>query len=178
MTEFLSEAALLRLKERVRDLRLRLSILQKSVCGINTENIDDIIRQKLPNDVKREAVELLSRIKAAELFLSSFGAVAYPASSAVTRQYGSTGALLNLLFRLGMGNEYGYLFVTSHRGRISARHSLYPYVELWGGRFKPEVLLAVDINEHAFYLDYGFDKRAYLYAALPYLDLARLDRGE
>ena len=34
--------------------------------------------------------------------------------------------------------------------------------------------LAIDVSEHAYFLDYGFDKQRYIMAALPFLDLSKL----
>ena len=177
MTEFLSETALLRLREHLNGLRLRLSILQKSVNGIKIDNINDIMRQNIPRDIKREALDLLVRIQMEALFLDSFAPVRFQSSTAVLTLFGSTGALLNRIFAVAMDNPHGYVTVAGRRGKIEVEHYEYPHLPAanffdWGAS-----VLAVDICEHAYYLDYGFDKRAYLLAALPYLALSRLDGG-
>ena len=35
-------------------------------------------------------------------------------------------------------------------------------------------ILAVDVCEHTYFMDYGFDKQRYLIQSLPYLNLAKL----
>ena len=37
-------------------------------------------------------------------------------------------------------------------------------------------VLAVDLSEHAYFTDYGFDKSEYVRNLLPYLDLSILDK--
>ena len=38
---------------------------------------------------------------------------------------------------------------------------------------RPDVR-AIDVCEHAYFADYGFDKQRYLISALPYLDITKL----
>ena len=50
-----------------------------------------------------------------------------------------------------------------------------PLDDLTGVFLKYDVRLAVDLCEHAYFYDYGFDKKSYLKAALSSLDLSKIE---
>ena len=170
MTEFLSEDSIRRHGEYVQSLRLRYSILSKSVKGLESGNIREIMRQRMDVDAKRDALVLLGEIRAHELYFDSFGSVRYPSSVAVTEQYGSCAAFLNSLFKLCMNTHIGFVCADCAGGKIDIFTESEDFVLF--ARHKP--VLAVDMCEHAYFADYGFDKERYLYSALTYLALNKL----
>ena len=171
MKTFLSEESIALHKEYLYALHLKYSILQKSVNDIKNKNIREIARQKLPRDVKNEAIELISEIVLHNTFFASFTNGRQVNSRRACKYYGSVAAMLNALYSLSLKAEGGFLCVFLRGERPISRIvtvSGYP-------AFSSEPVLSVDLCEHAYFLDYGFDKRAYLLAALPHLDLSRLD---
>ncbi len=170
MTEFLCEDSIHRHREYLRTKRLKYSILNKSLKGLESENIREIARQKMDAEAKREALALLGEIKAHELYFDSFGAVRYPSSPLAVRQYGSCAALLNTIFRRCLDTRYGFVCAGIENGRVVVFHEFTEYLLFL--RHTP--LLAVDVCEHAYFADYGFDKERYLYTALSYLALNKL----
>lgn len=113
---------------------------------------------------------LLGDILAHELFFDSFGNRRFVRCPSADAAFGSTAALLNLIYREGMGCRYGFVGVCIDRGKISVRtaedgYMLYDY---------GEPVLAVDVSEHVYFTDYGFAKDKYLVSALPYLGLDKI----
>ena len=171
MTEFLSEENLTLHNEYLRALLLRYSILQKSISGIIGKNVSEIFRMRLPYAERKDVFALLPEIELHELYFASFCASKNLRSAILCERFGSEAAFLNLLYRLGMQLEYGFIAVNMSGGRIECITAK-DYVDAY--RFGVP-MLAIDVCEHAYFYDYGFDKSAYLISALPYLDLSKID---
>lgn len=172
MLQFLTEENLEIHKEFIRQKKLKLSILEKSIDGIKNKNISEISRQKLNREDKREALELLSEITLHEIFFSSFGNKKYPQSHLVSTGFGSEAAFLNAVYRACLELNFGFVVIYSKSERIvieSTERELYRLL------LHSDPILAVDVSEHSYFLDYGFDKERYLTYALPYLDLTKLN---
>ncbi len=83
----------------------------------------------------------------------------------------------------GYGSENAFAFELKEYGDLQGACFLYifplnrfPFV---GFSANPKdafrAVLCIDLFEHAYFLDYGFDRSAYLTAALSHLDLSVLD---
>lgn len=167
MSEIFSDVQIGIHREYLEKLRLKYSILKKSGIGINSDNIRDIARQKIDPSLKKEALELLAEISAHELFFSSLGKIRQPESALIRKYYPSCAAFLNYLFRLGADTKYGFLGVEIRSGKpvgYTSENSLDAILT-----HKP--VLLVDMYEHAYFLDYGFDRERYLISCLSYLSL-------
>ena len=170
MNEFLSEESIAMHSEYVRGKRLKYSIIESSVMGLHGLSVLDIYRLKMTDRDRRDSISLLTEIRLHEIFFSSFISSRYPHSDMVVRAYGSEASFLNELYRLCLLQHYGFVCVYQRRGKISADG----FSDLENAFTHGEPLLAIDVCEHAYFLDYGFDKERYLVSALPYLDIARL----
>ena len=168
ITLILSEEAIQRHREYTRNLRLKYSILQKSEAMINSLNIRDIPWQKLNLNLAREAFSLLSELSLHECFFASFTEKELLPLPPTVREYESAAELLNHLDRLSYtDNDGGFLVVYKSRGKTVVGRIFPPYRELL--TFTP--LLAIDLYEHAYFSDYGFDRGRYLVSALSHLNL-------
>lgn len=154
--------------ERVK--KMRYSILEKSIIGIKGKNISEISGQKLKKRDKNDVLLLLSDISLHTIFFASFADNTFTSSDAVRASFGSEASFLNELFVRCMEIDHGFVCVYNINGKISVgggtdlQRLCLPYL--------PD--LSIDVCEHAYFLDYGFDKERYLRAALPYLDIAKL----
>ena len=168
MTLFLSDESIERHREYARTLRLKYSILQKSETILNSIKITDIPWQKLKPDLKSEAFSLLADVTLHGVFFSSFcenGLKPLPVSNG---EFKSSADLLNHLFRLAASDtDGGFLVLFKSRGKIRAARIFPPYRELL--YFTP--ILAVDLYEHTYFSDYGFDRQRYLLSARSHLNL-------
>ncbi len=168
MTLFLSEESILRHREYARCLRLKYSILQKSEMLLNSLNILEIQWQKLKPDLAAEAFSLLSEYSLHALFFASFAENGTGSLDLLACQQKSKAELLNRLYKLAYtDNDGGFLAVYKSRRGVTVRRVFPPYREL----LNEMPTLAVDLYEHTYFSDYGFDRGRYLYAALSRLNL-------
>ncbi len=169
MNMFLSEENIKRHLGHLRTHRLKLSILEKSLPELKGKNMSQIIRSSLPRDVKDEALRLHWYIKAHECFFDSF-CEAPLKCEAINKHYSSRERFVYDLFLEATKREYGFLFVYIDRGvpRVSfATPEDKAFI-----KFEP--ILALDLYEHTYFADYGFEKNRFLRSALMYFDTGRL----
>ena len=165
----ISDRALDMHKEHVRDLKLRLSILEKSYPELAASECRDIMR--LRSKYKREAVFLKCEIKMHELFFSSFGE-GYQRSSKIKEQFGSESGFLYEILSFARDKKCDYILISlTKRERIAFNFGA---SELLLSDGVP--LLCIDLCEHAYFLDFGFQREEYLKRVLPYLNLAAIDK--
>lgn len=173
MTDFVSEENYIKHREAAGRDVLRLSVYEKSL-PISGKSACEIARMRVRGFDMREVAELWCDVLLHRVFFGSFCDRTHPTSRAVREQFGSEAVLLDELFRCGMRLRRGFVAVVRERGRISAVGSESSLEVVLHG----EVLLAVDVSEHAYYGDYPFDKESYLKAALSHLDLSVTDEGK
>ena len=172
MTEFLSEGNIELHREYTRGCALRYSILEKSIPGISNKSMDEILRMPLSRAERGDILSLLPELELHRLYFLSFAKEKNPMSARIREQFGSEVAFLNLLYRLAMGIEYGFIVVRA-RGRKIECLATKDYSECF---MRGTPMLAIDVCEHAYFRDYGFDKRGYLVNALPYLNINAIDQ--
>lgn len=171
MTEFLSDEAIASHKEYLRQLRLKYAILEDGIKTIKNKDYEEITRQKLNYKDKLEVLSQLSEITLHRIFFDSFCDREYAPCELARLSFGSEAVLLNRIYSECMALPYGFVGVFLERGQ--------PVV--LGDTDRVKLLsraiprLAVDVCEHTYFLDYGFDKERFLIRALPYLDLNRLN---
>ena len=157
-------------REHLRQLKLRMSIFEKSYPEIVGTSCKEILKLPIKRPERVTAAALYADILAHELYFSSFAA-SNTVSPAIRKTYGSEA---NFIYQLTMaaGDSSGFLFVsTDRRGapQISVHTDpLSAYLS------DSTPTLALDLCEHAYFYDYFFDKAAYLRAALARLDLSKI----
>ena len=166
---FLGERAIELHKEYVEECRLKLSILGKSGYDIEGKRYPELYRARL-GDARGEILTLSREVYLHELYFDSFcqgGAT----SATVKRDFRSTASFLYALERLAMSSSGGFLVVSRVGEGVETSVST-SHLE----RIRGTPILALDICEHAYFLDYGFDKLAYVRGALTHLDPSKLDK--
>ena len=167
MTEILSEENISMHREYLRQMRLRYSILESDLPRLKGVSVGDLARLKLDKKDLRFALELLPEIVLHDIFFDSFTDRKYTSSEAVKSCYGSEANLLNELYRLSKGSCCGFLVV----GRDCRASLVSDFVDA----FKVgDPILAVDLFEHSYFLDYGFDRERYVLNCLSHLNLKKL----
>ena len=162
-------------KEYLRGLKNKYSIIQKSDPRISGKSVSELMRLGRGYDrgLVKDAVELLSEIKLHEVYFSSFG----DAAGRRCPELGSKISLPSLFYeisRCAMGMRYGFVSLAMAGGDITVNCS-----EKNEEHFiKGEPRLAIDLCEHAYFIEYGFDKERYLGGCLRHLDLSRLKNDE
>lgn len=115
---------------------------------------------------RKAAAAIENEIRAHALYFSSFRHER-SRSQRIKEGYRSENRFCFLLSEYAKNLRFGFLYIYP-----IARH---PYVG-YGveERNIDRAVLAIDLCEHAYFLDYGFDFSAYLSAALSHLDFSRL----
>lgn len=171
MNLFLSDSSIKRHLEHLRGERLRYSILEKSVPELKGCSMSEIVRLSINRDIKDEAISLLWYIKAHECFFNSF---CYNQSMGDGGMKHSLSKEKNIyeIYTEALSHDYGFLFVYPDR----QGNPRIVFAEKSDGAFiKYEPYLAIDLYEHTYFLDYGFDKKQFLKNSLIYLDISSLD---
>ena len=149
-------------------MRLRYSVLEKSIPALSGVGIREILKLKLPRDVKREAVEAQGMIKAHELYFSSF-AGGICRCDRIKEHHTSENAFLYDIMREALPFGEGFCFLMM--GRSGVYHFLTKMpCEAFIKPFATPVL-ALDLYEHAYFIDYGFEREEYLKRALSFWNL-------
>ena len=166
----ISETSRMMHKDFLHNLKLKQSIFEKSYPSLFGKDIKEIDKLKIPY-IEREAYkDLLSQIYAHELFFSSF-CDRSRGSDTVRRIYGSDASFLYELLNRCMEVDHGFLLIYRKGDGIG----VYAGCKLVNIFMIYDVCLAVDLCEHAYVFDYGFDKKSYLKAVLSSLDLSKIE---
>ena len=169
MNTFLSEGSIRQHTEHLRRLRLRHSVNEECYPEIKGKGLRAVSRMNIPVSERREIVENMRSIKAHELYFSSFSDTR-EAVKPLRRYYSSEDAFLYEALELSRDCHAAFLYVCVERGRPTLCVSR-GEDDIFIAR---EPLLALDLFEHAYFSDYGFEREKYLKAALCRLDLKRL----
>ena len=167
---FLSEENIKRHYEHLRTLRLKYSVLEKSVPEVKGREIKDIATMSINRKIREEALSLLWNIKSHELFFNSF--IENPMWPEDIRKHNSTReSLAYEIFMESKDKNCGFIYVYTDKHK----KLLISFSNLYDGTFlKYEPMLCIDLFEHAYFNDYGFKKEDYIRAALNYLDTGKL----
>ena len=171
MTEFLSEENIGLHQEYVRKLSLKYSILEKSIDGLKGKKVAEILRGRYSRADLKDILSLLPEIELHEIYFSSFAKKKNLTSLRIREAFGNEASFLNELYKLGMALSFGFVSVNIRGAKIE-NFALNDYAACFtlGTPF-----LVIDVCEHAYFQDYGFDKQSYLINALAHLDLAKID---
>jgi len=170
LSQFLSEESLIKHKEYLMNQKLKYSVLEKSTEALRGLSLGEVYRLRINKEEKKEAISLLADIKAHELYFSSFGRK-YSDSKRIRECYGSIPSFLYRIISDAADYKYGFIFIYNERGKI--KYCMSEHIESLLLSFEP--ILAVDLAEHSYFLDYGFYKDEYLKNALSHLDLSKCD---
>ena len=167
--KFLSERNYRIHQEYLENLRRNFSIFEKTYNSLINQDLKGILKSSIPKYEKAAALDLKSEIIVHEIYFSSFDESGEVCES-VKKKYGSEASFLYKLYDASINND-GFLVVYLNR---------YNEPDYYVGRsyksiiLKNEPLLALDLFEHSYFLDYGFDKKKYIQNALSSLSLSKL----
>ena len=163
----LSEETLNLHKEYLKKLKLKYSIFEKSRPEISGKGMCEISKMRIAE--RDEILYLMRDIKSHELYFNSFDRE-FQSSDAVRKRFRSEASFVYELYKTAMESDGDFLLVTANKGELD-------YEVLSEKSFlKAEPLLAVDLCEHAYFMDFGFEKEEYLKKILYRLNLKSLDK--
>lgn len=148
----------------------RYSILEKSIPRLAGIPINEIYRLGLKKDELDDALEFFSCHEAHKIFFDSFAHLTKKCEN-VKKHFGSDEKFLYEVFECARSGSYGFVFVY-----LDKRSK--PQIEFTASRdgftrYSP--ILALDVFEHAYFWDYGFEKERYLRAAISRFDIEKLE---
>ena len=152
----------------LKEEKLRYSVLEKSVPGLFGTSVCDVLRLKIADTYKNEAVNLLTSISLHEIFFNSFCGVSCR-SHGIRSHFGSESAFLyEIECDIRAHDGVGFLGIFKNKsGKIT-----WEIIEKADGKLLMNLpLLAIDLWEHAYFEDYGFDREKYITNALGHLRL-------
>ena len=149
--------------EELSQMKLRYSVLEKSSPNLKGAEIKEVLRRKLARGVKREAIEALGAIRAHELYFSSF-AVGICKCDKIRERYASENAFLYSVMREALPFGEGFCFLMNGRDGVRYLLTKSPYEAFINSYEDP--ILALDLYEHAYFIDYGFEREEYIKRAL------------
>ncbi|HBJ18463.1 MAG TPA: hypothetical protein DDY70_01780 [Clostridiales bacterium] len=165
---FFSEIAVREHVAYRRHLAARLSALKKSFPGRESLDTREILTARL-RGAEREMLPLAGEILLHDIFFSSFSEKQGKAPTAL-RRYSSDAAFRYALFEKARGARDGFLCVFPDR-RGDARFEIVAPPDFCMTALPR---LALDLAEHAYFYDFGFDREKYFAAAILLLDLSLL----
>ena len=171
LNTFLSQANIKEHLSYYRTLKNKHSIIEKSYPDLKGKSAEEIFKMNLNRGLKEELSRLLCKIKAHELYFSSFSEDVKP-SFAVRKHYGSENSFIYELKKAALSMEYGYAYVYLDFKGIPSFRCVCSLDERF---IKDRPKLLVDLYEHAYFADYGFNYPLYLDGALSHIDLSRLE---
>ena len=169
---FLSEANIKEHLSYLKTLKNKFSIIEKSYPELKGKSPDRVLKMNLKRQIRSEAFDLLLKIQAHEIFFSSFAREVKP-SPAVRKYYSSENSFVYEMKMAALSCEYGYIYVYKDFKNVPR----FRLTEALDERFiKDRPLLLVDLYEHAYFADYGFNYKGFLDGALSHLDLSLISR--
>ena len=173
MRTFLSEDSIRGHLEFYRQERLKYSILEKSIPQIKGKALKELYKMQISGDMRGEILSRAIFLKSHELYFSSF-CDRRRVCCEIKKYYSSEAAFLYELSEQALMMDGGFLYILRDK---SGRPYAVSEAECRFGRdFAP--CLAIDMAEHAYFLDYRFEKEGYIRAALASLDLSEIFSGE
>ena len=156
----------------LRELKLKMSIFEASYPQISGKGCREILRADFRRVERERAALLRAEIMAHEIFFTSFQ-LSSGRSIKVCKGWGSEA---NFLYRIMCdAKEYrdGFIFVYLD-GLNNVKYNITNDILRQFMIFNP--ILAVDICEHSYFLDYLFDRDEYIKNALSGLNLSKIEK--
>ena len=171
MTAFLSEENIKRHLSYLNSLKLKYSILEKSIPALKGLEGARILKSGLSRKDITDAFSLYCEIYAHKKYFSSFTKTPKPSLS-LRKHYRSENNFCYALRESVKAGNYRYAYVyLDKRARPEYRCIKEPDQQL----LNDNPILLLDLCEHSYFLDYGYEFEKYLTSSIAHLDFSRLD---
>lgn len=167
MHSFLSEESVSRHKAYLKQLVLEYSVLLASEPRLEDKCASEIAFMRIKSDIRNEAYAKRREIELHELYFSSFIEDSKRCEN-LPEGFRSVAELRYEIYRVASERrEADFLVVAgdkkSRRVRVCADKNIGP---------RERAILALDLCEHAYFSDYGYDRDRYLKNAISRLNLS------
>ena len=169
MELFLSRDNILKHKEYSDTLLCKHSVMEKSIPKITGATPAQIYRMRLSYETKIEVLKNLINHLSHITYFNSFSKNDSFCPE-IKRQFLSENDFCYRALEYAKGIDYGFMYVfKDKKGKISFASSCNALAYI---SFIP--VLAVDVCEHAYFCDYGYEKTEYLKSAIARLNISKL----
>ena len=156
-------------KEELVRMKHRRSIFEKSY-GREFKTLRDVDRARIPTYEREELYKLVSDIILHEIFFNSYDSPKKP-SLTVCEKYGSEASLVYELYECARAAEGGFLLVFGYKNGNVNYYAGREYMQFIK---RESPCLALDLEEHAYFYDYLFERDKYIKNALSELNLSKI----
>ena len=171
--QFLSERNIEMHEEYLKKLKLKYGVFEKSYPTLCGAGLREIYRARLPLSEREEAARLFAEIRAHGIFFSSF-ANKNLRCPRIERAFGSVASFLYEIGEYLKGSRADFLFIFEEKGKIRFKAECeYEWIL---EKFAPP--LALDLCEHAYFSDYGFDREGYISSAISHFDFSKIEKSD
>ena len=167
--EFLSERNIEIHREYLNNLICRYRTFEKSYPDLSGKDIGGIYRLKIQRVERESAIKLYSEILVHKIYFDSFSKPNV-GSARLRDQFGSVASFLYEVRMRCAETEYGFLLVYENNGKIC----MYCGCDYEKVLRYNNVILALDLCEHAYFYDYGFNRDDYVINATSQFDLSKI----
>ncbi len=171
MSDFISEENRAAHVEYYERMLARISVYEREYPELSGKAVSDIMRLSGRLRGGDEIYGLYADARLHRVFFDSYSLEGYQPSRAARELFGSEAAMRDRIFKEAMRLPHGFVAVV-RRARGAEIVGSESAGEILSGA---EPLLALDVCEHAYYGDWGFNKAGYLRAALSRMRLSSLD---
>ena len=170
MLLFLSKESISEHIEYMYKIKAEISIIEKSLPGICAKSFAEIMKSKIDFECKKELKEKYTDYLSHKLYFDSFALNDRPGPE-IKRYYSSEDSFCYEMLEKSKSARGGFMYVTKEKRRgIRILHSS----ESKDMFLRCSPLLALDLEEHSYFRDYGFKRELYLRAAISRLNLSLL----
>lgn len=170
---FLSDRNIEMHKEYYNTLILRYRIFEKSYPELLGRDINGIYKAKIPYYEREEAAKLYSEILSHKIYFSSFSERNL-SSERIKKEYGSVASFLYFVGEESKKISTGFLFICDSGNKISVNYSR----DCERILRTEKAVLALDLCEHAYFYDYGFDREKYVLSAISHFDFDKIEKSD
>lgn len=170
MLLFLSKDSILEHMKYAENVRLQISIFEKSFPQICGKSFVEAMRCKIPKQYKIELQEKYVEYLSHQLYFKSFDANDKPCKE-IKKYFSSENSFCYETLEIAKKHKNGFLYVFKDKNEgIKILHSSDRRIPFYN--FIP--MLCLDLEEHSYFADYGFGRGEYLRSAIAHLDLSLL----
>ncbi len=170
MLHFLSKESINAHMEYMNMLKDKISVIEKSYEDLIGKSPEALLKMNLPRGCSAEVHELCVSYLSHKMYFSSFADNNAPCPG-VKKFYSSEDALLYEILDMAKSSAEGFIYV--FKGGEKPPRIIHS--EDSKGVFQKNMpTLALDICEHAYFADYGFQRDRYLRNAVARLEIAKL----
>lgn len=166
---FLSKDNLIKHNEYLKRLRLEYAILEKSFSELKGLSSGRILKTNLERGTKLEAYEAKFEIELHESFFSSFSHKNCISRLPFLNNTSQAGFLYEIECEIKSREPLFLIIYKTKNGYLS-----YQLIKSYTDIPRAEPQLSLDLCEHSYFSDYGFDKQRYIRCALSTLDFNKI----